>query len=308
MTRILVCEWLPQRELARLRDALETVYEPEIYADPDRLLDSVGDMSGLIVRNRTQVTAAVVAAAPQLEIIGRLGAGLDNIDTDAAGKAGVVVHPAAGVNAVSVAEYVVGAMIMLMRPVFCATRAMSLGEWPRHGHVFGNEVAGKTLGLVGLGSIGREVASRAEALGMRILATDPYLDETDPAWRLATAVSLGDLLARSDIVSIHTALTPETHHLVDARAIASMKPGAVLINTSRGAAVDQDAVAAALNSGRLGGAALDVFASEPLDHDAGAAFDGLENVLLTPHVSGNTEEAVMRVSRVVVDAVIAALT
>jgi (S)-sulfolactate dehydrogenase len=237
-------------------------------------------------------------------VVGRLGVGLDNIDMEAAAAAGVKVIPARGGNAVAVAEYVMGAMLNLHRGVFGMTSSMVAGEWPRQGHAFGNELKDKTLGLVGFGAIAREVAKRGRALEMTIVAHDPLVSDDDPAWDLVDRVGLDCLLARSDVVSLHVPLTEETRHLVSEEAISKVKRGTILVNTSRGGVVDQEAVAAALHDGRLGGAALDVFETEPLGPGSGSVFAGLSNVILTPHLAGNTHEAVDRIATMTVESVL----
>ena len=187
-------------------------------------------------------------------------------------------------------RYVIAAILLLVRGAFRATDDVVAGGWPREGLV-GGEVSGRQLGLMGFGSIARRVASRASALGMSVVAFDPYLLDHDPAWSLAERVDLDRLLATSGVVSIHVPLTAETHHLVDAAAIEGMLDAAVLVNTARGGVVDEAAVVAALRDQRLGGAALDVFAVEPVDAAAGADFSGVPNLLLTPHIAGVTRES-----------------
>jgi (S)-sulfolactate dehydrogenase len=214
------------------------------------------------------------------------------------------VIPAQGANAVSVAEYVIGAMFMLIRGVYGMTSSMLAGEWPRQGHAFGHELMGQTLGLIGFGAIAREVATRARGLGMEVTAHDPFLDDDDPAWVAARRIDLDGLLAESDVVSLHVPLDEGTSGLIGEAALARMKPTAILINTSRGGIVDESALAAALRQGRLGGAAIDVFAIEPLGPEAAAVFAGTPNLLLTPHVAGNAREAVDRVATMIVEAVL----
>jgi (S)-sulfolactate dehydrogenase len=233
--------------------------------------------------------------------------GLDNIDLDGCVGAGVTVIPAVGANAVSVAEYVIGAMLVLVRGVYDMTPSMVAGEWPRQGHAFGHELSGKTLGLVGLGSIARQVAMRAVVFGMRIVAFDPFLPDGDTAWGTVGKVNLETLLSTSDVVSLHVPLGEGTRNLIDAAALALMRPTAVLVNTSRGGIVDETALAAALRHGSIAGAALDVFATEPLGPKPAATFAGVPNLLLTPHLAGNTEEAVDRVASMIVAAVEEAL-
>ncbi len=304
--RVVVAEFLPDRHLTALAERLTVVYDPDLHADRENLLEQVRDARAVLIRNRTRIDGEFLKAALRLEVVGRLGVGLDNIDLAAATAAGVRVIPAYGANAVSVAEYVMGAILVLTRGVFSMTASMVEGHWPRQGHAFGRELMGKNLGLVGFGSIAREVAGRASAFDMRILAFDPYV-AGEKGWMDAEPVDLPTLLRESDIVSIHTPLTDETRNLIDAGALEVMKPGAILINTSRGGVVDEVALARALRTGSLGGAALDVFATEPLGPDPAAVFAGLENLILTPHLAGNTAESVDRVAHMIVEAVLGEL-
>jgi (S)-sulfolactate dehydrogenase len=195
-------------------------------------------------------------------------------------------------------------MFVLVRGVYGMTPSMLTGEWPRQGHAFGRELMGKTLGLIGFGSIAREVASRAAALGMMVVARDPFLSQDDSAWAPVRRADLDEVLATSDVVSLHVPLDEGTRGLIDEMALARMKPTAILINTSRGGIVDETALTAALRNGKLGGAALDVFATEPLGPEAAAVFTDTPNLLLTPHVAGNAREAVERVATMIVEAVL----
>ncbi|MDH3262271.1 MAG: hydroxyacid dehydrogenase [Acidimicrobiia bacterium] len=307
MRQILVSEYLPEEHLSRLRVGFEVVYDPDLYADRPRLLEKVADAVAIFTRNRTQIDAELLAAGRKLKVVGRLGVGLDNIDMEACSVAGVVVVPAVGGNAVSVAEYVIGAMLMLVRGVFTMTGSMIAGEWPRQGHAFGRELKGMTLGLVGFGSIARQVAARAAAFEMRIVAHDPFIPSDSPAWQAVERVELDELLAEADVVSLHTPLTEQTANLIDWSALEKMRSSALLINTSRGGTVDEAALAGALRNGIIGGAALDVFASEPLRSEGAATFTGLTNLILTPHIAGNTYESVDRVARMIVAAVLEVL-
>lgn len=304
MRRIVVSEYLPEQHLARLRAGFDVVYDPDLYADRSRLYEQVAGAEAIFTRNRTRVDAGLLAAADGLRVVGRLGVGLDNIDLAACSEAGVAVIPAVGGNAVAVAEYVIGAMLTLVRGVFAMTGSMVAGEWPRQGHAFGRELQGMTLGLVGFGSIARHVAARAKGFEMRIVAHDPFLPADDPAWQAAERLDLDGLLTVADVVSLHTPLTAQTLNLIDASALDKMRSSAILINTSRGGTVDEVALARALRDGVIGGAALDVFAAEPLRSAPAANFAGLDNLILTPHVAGNTHEAVDRVGHMIVDAVL----
>jgi (S)-sulfolactate dehydrogenase len=305
---VLVPEYLPSEQLGMLAKRVEVVYDPDLHGDRDRLLASVADASAVLIRNRTVIDAAFLAAAPGLQVVGRLGVGLDNVDVAALEASGVELVVAHGGNTVSVAEYVMGAMLVCRRGVFGMTGSMLAGQWPRQGHAFGNELKDKTLGLIGFGAIAREVASRAASFEMRIVAFDPYLTGDDAVWRPALPVTLDDLLTSSDVVSIHVPLNDETRGLIDAKALSAMKPDATVINTSRGGIVDERALATALRSGVIASAALDVFSVEPLGPEAAAIFEGLDNLLLTPHLAGNATEAVDRIASSIVEAVLQRFT
>ena len=296
MIDVLITEILDEEALAALRADYAVHYDPGLCERPADIAALAPGVPALVVRNRTQVRGAVLAAFDRLKVIGRLGVGLDNIDVAAAEAMGIEVCPATGANAASVAEYVVAACLITLRNIWQSSEAVLAGKWPRNQLMF-NEVQGKRLGVIGFGSIGREVARRALALGMEVVATDQ--PGTDPARFTAAGVRQVDratLLATSDVVSIHAPSMPETYRLIDAAALAAMKPGAVLINSARGGMVDEAALVAALTSGRLGAAVLDVFEDEPLK--AGSNLVGVPNLWLTPHVSGVTVESNARVSAV----------
>jgi len=303
---IVVSEFMDAASVARLAEAHPTLYDPALVDDRPRLLAALARARALVVRNRTRVDAAALAAAPGLEAVGRLGVGLDNIDLPACAARGVRVMPATGANALSVAEYVIAAALILTRGCFFARAEMLAGGWPR-ARLMGGEIAGRTLGLYGFGDIARLTAQKAAAMGMRVIAHDPFLAADHPAWAAVERVAAAALLARADVLSLHVPLTPGTSNLIGAAALAAMKPGAILIDTARGGVIDEAAVADALRDGRLGGAALDVFAREPLDAAAAAVFAGVPNLILTPHVAGVTREGDARVGAVTADNVLAAL-
>jgi (S)-sulfolactate dehydrogenase len=307
MSKILVSEYLPDEYLELLRTLHDVEYDPDLCTDRSRLLDQMPGVEALFTRNRTRVDDELLASGPDLRVVGRLGVGLDNIDMNGCEQAGVQVISATGENSVSVAEYVMGAMLVVVRGVYGMTPSMIAGEWPRQGHAFGHELMGKTMGLVGYGSIARQVATRAAGLGMEIIAHDPFVPADDAAWGPVRRVDFESLLANSDVISVHVPLSDDTRNLIDAPAFGRMKPTAVLINTSRGGIVDETALATALLDGKLGGAALDVFASEPLGPEPAAVFATVPNLLLTPHVAGNTRESVDRVARTIVEKVMTAL-
>lgn len=290
-----------------LRGGFDVLHDAGLAERSGDLKAALAGARALIVRNRTQVTDDVLAAGPHLVAVGRLGVGLDNIDLAACEARGVQVLPATGANNQAVAEYVIAAALMLLRAAYHAGREMQAGAWPRQA-LMGREVAGKTLGLVGFGGIARQVAVRADALGMEIAAFDPFVAADDPAWAdVARHESLESLLAAADVVSLHVPLSEGTRDLIDAAALQHMRPGAVLINTARGGVVDEAALADSLRTGHLGGAALDVFAEEPLTAAAAGVFAGIANLILTPHIAGVTVEANVRVSALTARQVRAAL-
>jgi (S)-sulfolactate dehydrogenase len=262
----------------------------------------VADVRGLIVRNRTIVDAELLTAARELQVVGRLGVGLDNIDLEVCRARSIQVKPAIGANADAVAEYVIAAVLALVRGVFLSTDSVTKGAWPRT-ELAGFEVAGKTLGLVGFGDISRRVATRASALGMRVSAHDPYLAPDDPAWDTVHNTELEHLIAHSDAISIHVPLTEATEGLFDRQMIRSMKRTAVLVNTARGGIVDEEALADALRDRMIRGAAVDVFEHEPVNRSIGRRFDGVPNLILTPHIAGVTAESNVRVSQLTADLV-----
>jgi (S)-sulfolactate dehydrogenase len=278
------------------------LYDPKLVDDPARLAAALREARALIVRNRTQVRGALLEGAGWLEVVGRLGVGLDNIDVAACEARGIAVYPASGANDLSVAEYVIAAALMLLRRAWFATARVTAGEWPRT-ELMGRELAGKRLGLVGYGAIARVTARMARGLGMSVAAYDPLLPADHAAWQEAVRQTLPELLSTSDVVSLHVPLTGATRNMIDAAAIAGMKRGAILVNAARGGVVDEAALCAALRSGHLGGAALDVFAREPVDAAGGAPFAGVPNLILTPHIAGVTEESNVRVSAVTAEAV-----
>ncbi len=301
MADIVITEFLDQAVVRKLTETHDVRYEPDLVERRAELLAALGESRAIIVRNRTWVNRELLDAAPRLRVVGRVGVGVERIDQDACAARGVTVCPATGANAITVAEYTLAALLLAWRGAFLTSQRVIDGDWPRQ-RMIGHELAGKTLGLVGFGNIGRAVATRARAFEMAVIASDPYVAPEEPAWRElgVRRVTLEAVLRESDAVSLHTPLTEETRHIIDATAIARMKPGALLINTSRGGTLDEAAMIEALRAGRLGGAVVDVFEREPLDAETGAAFAGVPNLILTPHIAGVTEESNHRLSAITV--------
>ena len=305
--RILISEFMDERAVETLRARHEVRHDPKLVDDPARLRAEAASVDAIIVRNRTQVRGDLLAALVRCRVVGRLGVGLDNIDVPGCEARGMRVIPATGANAQSVAEYVIAAALLLLRGAYQSTAAVAAGAWPRSALGNGREIGGKTLGLVGFGSIGQLTARLARGMGMSVIAHDALMDAADPAFREGGVrpVSLDGLVAAADVVSLHVPLLDSTRHLFDARRLAAMKKGAVLVNSARGGVVDEAALAAALRSGHLGGAALDVFESEPLA--GGSALADCPNLLLTPHIAGVSLESNDRVSSLIAHQVLEAL-
>lgn len=306
MTKIIISEFIDAAALASLQSGADVTYDPNLVDDEQTLTKLVSGADALIVRNRTQVRGSLLEAGVNLQVVGRLGVGLDNIDVPACEARGIEVIPATGANAAAVAEYVIAAMLVLLRPAYLSSKRVLNGEWPRQ-EMIGGEIGGRTLGLLGFGSIAREVARRATALGMAVVAHDPFVADEDPAWQAFGVVptSFDGLLTRSDAVSVHLPLTDQTAGLLDSDALSTMKRSAVLINTARGGIVDEAALAGLLRADQLGGAAIDVFENEPLD--SGSPLAGCPKLIATPHIAGVTDESNVRVGAMIADRVLTAL-
>jgi len=254
---------------------------------PDGLPAALADADALVVRSAVQADDALMEHAPKLRVIGRAGVGVDNIDAEAATRRGIVVMNTPGANAVAVAELTIGLMLALARKIPTANATMHAGKWEKKS-LQGAELRGKTLGILGLGRIGLEVARRARAFGVEIIGSDPFVSAAVARENGIRLVAVDELLAGADYLTLHVGLTPQTHGIINSKTIASMKKGVRIINCARGELVEEDALVAALKSGQVAGAALDVFTVEPPKDSPYAA---LENVILTPHIAGSTAEA-----------------
>lgn len=285
--RIVVADPLSNNGIELLRRHAEVI----VADTPAELANSLPQADALVVRSRTKVTADLLSQGPRLQIVGRAGIGVDNIDVAAATARGVLVVNAPLGNVRSTAEHTIALLFALARRIPAADAAVRDGSW-KAGYE-GVQVGGKRLGLLGAGKVGGQVAALGEALGMDVVVYDPYL--TDDAWRASglRQVDMSELLATSDFVTIHVPLTPETRHLVGAEQLAQMKAGSYLLNCARGGLVDPAALAEALASGHLAGAALDVFETEP---PVGSPLLSAPNTILTPHVAASTREAQAQVS------------
>lgn len=259
-----------------------------VQSTPKEFVSHLADADALLVRSAAKVTRDVIAQAPCLRVIGRAGIGVDNVDLEAATAAGILVMNTPGGNAVAVAEHTMGLMVAMARNIPQATSSTKAGKWEKK-KFLGHELRGKTLGVVGLGSIGREVVRRAKPFEMRIIGSDPYVSSKTAADLGIELVKLEDLYAQSDYITLHVALTSETVQMLNDKAFAQMKPGVRVVNCARGELLDAEALRHALESGKVAGAALDVFQVEP--PAAGDALLAMDQVLATPHIGGQTEEA-----------------
>jgi D-3-phosphoglycerate dehydrogenase len=254
---------------------------------PGGLEAELADADGLVVRSAVQADAKLLEAAPKLRVIGRAGVGVDNIDTDAATHRGIVVMNTPGANAVAVAELTLGLMIAMARSIPRANATMHAAKWEKKS-LQGSELRGKTLGIVGLGRIGLEVARRALSFGMELIGYDPFIAPVIARENQVTLVPIDEIFKRSDYLTLHVGLTTQTEGMINATSIKIMKPGIRIVNCARGELVVDEALAEGIRSGQVAGAALDVFRHEPLKD---SAYFGLENVLLSPHIAGSTNEA-----------------
>ena len=293
--KVVVAELIWPEGLAELEASADVEYDPDLWRDPEALRKKVETADALIVRNQAIVDAALLQSADSLGAVGRLGVGLDNIDLDSARARSVPVVFARNANAVAVAEYVVAAMLDRSRNLRDANDDVRAGNWDRR-RFTGTEIHGKTLGLVGVGEIAQRVARRADAFGMRVVGYDPYVAPYDyPVIETGVELmGLDDLLEASDFVSLHVPLNPGTRGLLSLPTLRKMKQDAWLINTSRGGVIDEVDLCLALDEGLIGGAVLDVLEREPVP--ANSLLLEQENVVLTPHIAGLTEEAQVKTS------------
>lgn len=291
---ILITEDLQAPAIEALAGKFTVVREPLLWKDATQLKAALEDARTVMVRNQTQLTANVLAAAPKLIGVGRVGVGLDNIDLKAATERGITVIAPLDANAVSVAELTIGLLLALARKIPQADRSTKAGGWDRRGCT-GIELAGKTLAICGFGRIGKMVAKRAAVFGLKLLVFDPFVkpgDATLADTGATLCLKLEEAMAQADFVTTHSPLTPETKRMFNERTFAVMKRGAFFVNTSRGGVVDEVALLAALQRGHLAGAALDVREVEPPKERS--AFETMDNVILLPHVGSFTHEAQTR--------------
>ena len=286
--KVLVSDKLSETAIQIFRDrGIDVTFDPSIGKDKDRLLAAIGDYDGLAIRSATKVTDKILSAATNLRVIGRAGIGVDNVDIPTASKRGVIVMNTPFGNSITTAEHAIAMMMAVARQIPEANTSTHAGKWEKS-RFMGVELTAKTLGVIGAGNIGSIVIDRALGLKMKVIAYDPFLSEERATKLGVDKVDLDTLLARSDFITLHVPVTEKTRNILSAEAISKMKPGARLINCARGGLVDEAALADALKSGRVAGAAFDVFATEPAIE---SPLFNLPNVVVTPHLGASTTEA-----------------
>ncbi|HWP42378.1 MAG TPA: phosphoglycerate dehydrogenase [Blastocatellia bacterium] len=299
--RILVCDGLEKTGVEILRAAAGISVDERSSISEGELAEIIAGYEGLIVRSKTKVTAELIARASQLRVIGRAGTGVDNIDVGAATRRGIVVMNAAAGNTVTTAEHTLSMLMSLARQIPQAAASTKAGRWEKN-RFLGVELRGKTLGIIGLGRIGSAVAERARSFEMEIVAHDPYFTHEASREIGIDMVPLDDLLARSDFITLHTPLTEDTRKMIDRTALEKMKRGVRIINCARGGLIDEQALAEAIISGRVAGAALDVFEREPVEPDNPLL--ALDQVIATPHLGASTQEAQLGVATMIAEQVL----
>lgn len=296
---IVISEDVWSEGFATLAKSQTIIHEPDLWNRRDDLKGHLKEATALIVRNRTQVNEEIFAAAPKLKIVGRAGVGLDNIDLKSADAHGVVVSAALGINAVAVGELTLGLALALLRRVTELDQSTRSGGWDRKA---GSEISGKTWGMLGFGATARALARLLRGFGVKVLAYDPFakIDESVASEVNVSLVSSDEVIANSDLISLHMPATAETTKMINQATLASMKSHAVIINVGRGELIDEDALEEALVKKVIAGAALDVRATEP---PKDSRFASLSNVILTPHIAGITVESQAKVNEVLVSEV-----
>ena len=291
MMKILAADGISEQGIALLSKDFEVTVKDKLPAE--ELAEIIGEYDALMVRSASKVTKEIIAKADKLKIIGRAGVGVDNIDIPAATQKGIIVINSPGGNTIAATEHTFAMMLSLARNIPVANETTHKGEWNRKKYV-GVELKGKTLGVVGMGRIGSNVAERAIAFGMNIIAYDPYINE-ERANNLGVKIgSLDDVIEKADFITVHMPLTPDTKGMIGAKEMARMKKSVRLINCARGGIIDEQALADAVQNGTVAGAAVDVFTSEPLAEDH--PFHGIDKIILTPHLGASTVEAQIGVS------------
>jgi len=299
MIKILITEFINQESLDDLNNTFEINFDEKLWEKKEELKEIIKDYDGLIVRNKTKVNKDILSSANNLKFIGRLGVGLDNIDTEFCKTKNIHVQPATGMNADSVAEYVISSSMSLIKKIPMLHHGTVKGNWPRT-TIKSAEINKKCIGIVGFGTIGRKVADYSLKNGLNVLAYDPYIEKLDDNEKNYKLSSIEEIFEDADIISLHLPLTEETKNLINKSSFTKMQKQPIIINTSRGSVINENDLIDAYNQNLISGFALDVFENEPITKDLYERITSEMNCILTPHISGVTTESNIRVSNFIV--------
>jgi phosphoglycerate dehydrogenase-like enzyme len=303
MKKILITEFMEQESVDIISDAFDVIYDPTLHENLESISSQIAAVDAVIVRNKTQLTEALLLKAKKLTFVGRLGVGLDNIDTEFCSNNNIFVQPATGMNADSVAEYVIACSLSLLKNIPISHSGTVSGQWPRTS-VESRELGGKTLGLLGFGVIGKKVSRLAQVFGAKVIAYDPFVISSDADNLGVTLTSQEELFRLSDVISIHLPLTDETRGLMNSSSFNKMKKTPIIINSSRGSIINENDLLKAYKEKLIGGFALDVYNTEPVIAEFYKEITSSMNCILTPHTSGVTVESNIRVSQFIAEKVV----
>jgi phosphoglycerate dehydrogenase-like enzyme len=303
MKKVLITEFMEQDSVDKISKLFDVNYDPSLHENIDNLNSQIVNIDAVIVRNKTQLNEDLLKRANSLKFVGRLGVGLDNIDTGYCGNNNILVQPATGMNADSVAEYVISCALSLLKNIPISHSGTASGQWPRTS-IETRELGGKILGLLGFGVIGKKVSQLAQVFGTKVIAYDPFVSESDAKQLGVSLISQEELFSLSDIISIHLPLTDETRDLINANSFNKMMKKPIVINSSRGSIVNEEDMLKAYSENLINGFALDVYSSEPVKEKFYKEINSSMNCILTPHTSGVTVESNVRVSKFIADKVI----
>jgi len=303
MKKILITEFMEQESVDIISDAFDVIYDPTLHENLESISSQIAAVDAVIVRNKTQLTEALLLKAKKLTFVGRLGVGLDNIDTEFCSNNNIFVQPATGMNADSVAEYVIACSLSLLKNIPISHSGTVSGQWPRTS-VESRELGGKTLGLLGFGVIGKKVSRLAQVFGAKVIAYDPFVISSDADNLGVTLTSQEELFRLSDVISIHLPLTDETRGLMNSGSFNKMKKTPIIINSSRGSIINENDLLKAYKEKLIGGFALDVYNTEPVIAEFYKEITSSMNCILTPHTSGVTVESNIRVSQFIAEKVV----
>ena len=306
MKKVLITEFMEQDSVDKISQNFDVIYDTSLHENHDNLSSLIADTDAVIVRNKTQLTEELLLKAKQLTFVGRLGVGLDNIDTGYCSRNNIIVQPATGMNADSVAEYVITCALSLLKNIPTALDETSSGQWPRTS-IESRELGGKTLGLLGFGVIGKKVSRLAQVFGAKVIAYDPFVPESDASANNVSLVEQEELFKLSDVISIHLPLTAQTRDLIDSSSFKLMKQSPIINNSSRGSIVNENDLLDAYNEKIISGFALDVYSSEPVEENFYKHISNSMNCILTPHNSGVTTDSNVRVSQFIAEKTINSL-